>query len=915
MSLRRRFRHSPSIQDVFRRYFLSFTLGPLILLGLYLGWQFYAALERTAMRTIEADRHIASNLAEEFFRESMDRLDLLSKRTTVRALFGEYAKNSGDEGSILAGLEREFKLFALEPDSHVMELLVFDGATGDCIMDMVFRPELSADSVGKNFREERLFEYGKTGSYNPPLAFDRRLSQVALSQSTPVVLPSGRSFVIAQHVDAVGWLKRTRKLFEKSWNTSIAIFTIDGRNLEWSESQSATVRESFAYSQAIERARLGETDSARYWNHTGVLVLGSFTVLSGKQAIVVAELPLAAFVEEMKSTAIILGPPLLVLFLSIFILTALQARRFSRPLIQLVARCREIAEGDWERMVAISGVMELELLGNSFNAMARDLSTSFKERESINRSLEEANRLLTKKNEELYESETKYRDLYENSLDGLYTFDPDTGKYIMYNRKFCEITGYSFEELGGISVDDIVPPEERAYADEQRELRRRGQKLDSPYELYIKRKDGTYIYVEVYSRPIPGSHCFAGSVRDVTERVKLEKDIIEKNQQLEKLNESLETLVQERTRTLIALKELHEKIIANAPVGLMVVDTELAVTFANDLILKLCAPGRMAAEILGRPLDTEHPILPDRAFEKLADCLRGESFYSEEIKFTPEGEEGASYLDIWGVPLVGENEEIEGALVIAADRTRQVQIREELVKNRRLAATGQLAASLAHEINNPLNSIRYNLELAEMDLEDFAEKHAQNGIGAIEEYLHTVNREIDRIGDIVRNLLDLHRSSRLSPIPLDLNAVINDVLVLMRKQILEQGAKVVFEPKHGLPDINGLSGPIKQIVINMITNSLQSFDEKPGRIDIATGSEGDFGYFVVSDDGCGIPPEVLPRIFEPFFSTKGLSGVGLGLAICESIVNQFGGRIEVESEVGQGTRFAVYLPLYKDDGK
>lgn len=884
-------RTSPSIEGVFRLYLLAFTFFPLLLLAAYLFYQVYLIRQEETFLTLEGDRKRVEELTHNFYDRSEESLAHLAEGQKLAASLRAYRMSQEPGTSSLDSAEEIISEYVSHLSQYVLEVLIVDVQTGECVLDSLIGSSLSSDApskVGEDLSHDLAVVKGATELFSLPMIFDPRFGKVVITQGVPFDPGRGHSYVIVQNIDAVQWLLEVEAEHTAGKATSIYVFTSDGVMLAPTSKMPIEDAGTKKTSLALDLARLGGTGGARYLSHTGHLVLGSYTILRGKRAIIITEIKFVRFLAELNNISMIILPALFILTLVIFVLSTHLARRFSRPLIQLVSHCRDLAEGEWDRKVEITGVREFELLGNSFNSMSRDFSTLFNARA---------------------ESEAKYRDLYEKSQDGLYTFDPETDHYILCNRRFAEILGYDFDEMASVHLDEIVPLEERAYANEQRELRQRGECVEIPYELKLRRKDGEEIYVEVYYRPVPDSHLLSGSVRDITKRVTLEKSIIEKNEQLRILNESLESLVGERTKTLLALKELHEKIIANAPVGVLVVDQHLVITYVNELYLDICSEGALPGDVLGYSLIVRSRVIPAGVLEQVEKCLSGKDFYFSELKYTPEGVEDALYLDIWGMPLFGGDEGIEGALILVSDQTKQVKLRVELMNTTRLAATGELAASLAHEINNPLNSIRYNLELAKMDIEE-TEPEKRMHAGELMERFKVVNQEIDRLGGIVKNLLDLHRAPEIAPSPLDLNSAVSDVVFLMQKEIQEEGVEIHFEPSVGIPEVNGLPGPVKQVVINLLANSLQAI-EGEGAITVKTGQSDGYGYFSIEDTGEGIPPEILPRIFEPFFSTKGLTGVGLGLSVCESIVNQFRGKIETDNLPGKGTRFTVYLPLYE----
>lgn len=244
-----------------------------------------------------------------------------------------------------------------------------------------------------------------------------------------------------------------------------------------------------------------------------------------------------------------------------------------------------------------------------------------------------------------------------------------------------------------------------------------------------------------------------------------------------------------------------------------------------------------------------------------------------------------------------------------------------LLRQEKLASLGRLAAGLAHELNNPLNNIVGFLEALErrsqaeplLALKEFEDFPA---------FLQIVHREADRAASIVRRLLDFARQREPSFELVDLGRLISETIALVERQAILANQRIVVEPLLQPVQVKADTQMLQQLLLNLITNALDAIEGggevritvKPGVRGQGSGvgeQHGDFVEISVSDTGCGIPPEHLPKIFDPFFTTKEVGkGTGLGLPICQSIVEQHRGTIEVRSEgIGKGTIVTVRLPL------
>jgi len=232
-----------------------------------------------------------------------------------------------------------------------------------------------------------------------------------------------------------------------------------------------------------------------------------------------------------------------------------------------------------------------------------------------------------------------------------------------------------------------------------------------------------------------------------------------------------------------------------------------------------------------------------------------------------------------------------------------IQIEEQLRRAERLSALGELSAALAHEIRNPLGSIRGTAEILKDDFQTGDSKY---------EFLQILIKETDRLNRVVEDFLRLARPIQVEQETCDLLAELGEVVTLASAEAKTRGVVLTVQPAQ-LPAIRGDCKKLRQVFLNLVLNGLQAVP-RGGSLTISatfTGSQGAVSPFVelaFTDTGEGIEPAVLRRIFEPFFTTKP-GGTGLGLAITQRIVESHGGSIEVESKVGRGTTFKVRLPV------
>ncbi len=236
------------------------------------------------------------------------------------------------------------------------------------------------------------------------------------------------------------------------------------------------------------------------------------------------------------------------------------------------------------------------------------------------------------------------------------------------------------------------------------------------------------------------------------------------------------------------------------------------------------------------------------------------------------------------------------------DRTRELEeARDQLLQTEKLSSLGKMAAGIAHEINNPLTSILLNAHLME-------ERLPKNS--RLRENLALVIGETERCSAIVKGMLEFARQTVPNMRPVDMNAAIEKTLLIMESQLLLHQVAVETRLDPSLPKIPADEGKLRQVFANIILNAA---DAMPGggSLEIATRLDADKRMAVISfqDTGGGIPKELLSRIFDPFFSTKGAKGTGLGLAISYGIIQQHGGSIAAFSQEGRGASFTITLPI------
>src|SRR5229473_5786990 len=478
----------------------------------------------------------------------------------------------------------------------------------------------------------------------------------------------------------------------------------------------------------------------------------------------------------------------------------------------------------------------------------------------------------------LRKNEARFTELFESLQEGIYIVTPD-GTIVDVNPALARMLGYdSKEELLKRRVAEIfVDQPERKIV--QTEVDR--QSMIQGREITLICKDGRSIVCLNTAAAVRDNSGrvlrYQGALMDITERREIE-------------------------RRLHQQQEFARRLVDNFPDLILVLDTNGHYTFVSP----------RCSEVLGYEVDEAHQMefggrthsedLPS-LIALYKDVIAGrQNFASLEVRVRHK-------LGDWRrirfnfSPLSDEKGSIEGVVLSGRDVTDLKRLEEQLIQAEKLAAMGQMLAGVAHELNNPLTAIIGVTELL---------REREGTDDSTRRQLELTHRQARRAARIVQNLLEFSRPASPQKRPLDLNNLLERTLQLQEHSLRRNNIEVDFHPHPDLPNVIGDANQLIQVFLNLVTNAEQAIRElrDSGRIQIRAGRNGNQLAITVQDDGVGIRPEALPRIFDPFYTTKRPGGgTGLGLSICMSIIREHGGNIEAETLPAGGTAFTVTLPI------
>ncbi|MGV1100188.1 cache domain-containing protein [Thiovibrio sp. JS02] len=493
--------------------------------------------------------------------------------------------------------------------------------------------------------------------------------------------------------------------------------------------------------------------------------------------------------------------------------------------------------------------------------------------------------------DELREKEQQYRSIYTNIADALIILAAD-GRIVEVNPAARKQYGYSDEEFAALAVHDFAHPDSRRiWAGFLAEARETGFFFGETTEL---RKDGTSFLSELTGTSIMrrGRQHLVAIVRDVSERKKSDLRVRKS-------------------------EEKYRALIETTGTGFVIIDSEGRVRDANDEYVRLSGHARQA-EILGRRVTewtAKHDLRRNR--EAIKKCYSLGAIRHLQIDYV---DAGGKVTPVEINATVVQGDAGPEVITICRDVSGKKQLEEQLRQAQKMEAIGTLAGGIAHDFNNILAAIIGYAEIAKRCL-------PASGLEEAKADIQEVLKAGMRAKELVKQILAFSRRNEQERKPIFLQLLVKEALKLLRASLptsIEIRQEIAAETGAVLGDPTN----IHQILVNLCTNAFHAMEEKGGILTVTLKNvelgdadlvgepamgPGSYVLLRVGDTGCGIEPELLQRIFDPYFTTKEVGkGSGLGLAVVHGIVKSYGGMIKVASSVGRGTVFEVYLPQTRE---
>lgn len=469
---------------------------------------------------------------------------------------------------------------------------------------------------------------------------------------------------------------------------------------------------------------------------------------------------------------------------------------------------------------------------------------------------------------QLAESEQRYKSLFEHNTDAVFSCDLE-GWYTSANPACEQIAGLSLEEFLGMHFTEVVLAEdhERVYGYFEKAIQGEAQS----YELSIFHRDGHKVVLNVKNFPIYVDAKITGIygiARDITESKRVEAALRE--------SEAKYRLIAENTSDMIG-----------------VLDTNGIAHYSSPSHVTVL--GYTLDYYQGRPVfDLVHPEDVPRVVAIFSEMIRTKRPREVECRYIKAGGDWVM-LEVRGMPVLDEAGNVTTIVVVARDITGRRQTEEILRKSDKLSVVGQLAAGVAHEIRNPLTAIKGFVQLLNERNQD------------ARTYYEIILSELDRIEFIISEFLVLAKPQSIKFQPKDIRTLLQAIIALLETQAIINNVQIVTDFAEDLPLIECEENQLKQVFINVLKNSIEAMPGG-GEIRMQAVLVDDQVLIRIRDQGCGIPPERIRMLGEPFYTTKE-KGTGLGLMVSYRIIEDHKGSIQIESELDQGTVVEVRLPV------
>ncbi len=558
-----------------------------------------------------------------------------------------------------------------------------------------------------------------------------------------------------------------------------------------------------------------------------------------------------------------------------------------KPIIKLSKASRAIAEGDLQIELKDERNDEVGELTRNFMLMQEAVKKQLTDFAQQNVALKDEMKQRKQATAALVESERRYREIFNTRTDAIFLIDANTGTIADVNKGMLAMFGCTYTQALQMQVKSLIPDAHPfSFRGGQRKVIKAINEGPQTFEWLGKKMTGEIFWIGISLKltKFDGTHYLLAVARDINER-----------------KVAVQALEEEQERLAVTLRSIGDGVIAT--------DEHGKVVSLNNAGEKLTgweqdrARGNHFSEIF--TIDdvdgagTEQQPIIDQ-------LIAGTSIQRDKIVLVNVHDQGKRSVALSGAPILGRDKKVYGAVIVFRDISDALKIEAEMLKVKKLESIGILAGGLAHDFNNIIFGIQGNINLALTTLDPHSN---------VVRYLEAADKATVRAADLTQQLLTFSKGGEPVKRIISLKGLPDEAARLV---LGESKIKLSCSYESNLLAVEADSNQISQVIQNIVTNAVQAMDDE-GVITITCDNHveedtadrilnpGQYVHIAIKDQGNGIPSGDLDKIFDPYFSTKQI-GQGLGLAICHSVVKNHGGLIAVQSVVGQGTTFHLYLP-------
>ncbi|HHT9126005.1 MAG TPA: ATP-binding protein [Candidatus Brocadiia bacterium] len=876
--------------------FLIIAITPAAVLTFISYWNSKKLIEKQLSLLLDDTVEMVSKEIDSFMRSKKSMVAAFSADGLIREGLAEINSGASDKEEIVEHINKHLSINKVPLDSDIIEAFVIDlhgrvvASSNEARLDMDASDE---DYFVEGWRHGIYvsdLHYDEHANINEPIIYmSRVITNLKEAVPTGMIVITVRGSALSRATTIWNGAKgeNVHRIRDMGRTGEVFIVNEDGLMITESRFIENVVLKQVLDTDPVRRAfSIGEGMSGIYPDYRGVEVHGTSILLHDMGWLVIAKKDVSEIFEPINglrniSISLTTGVALIIVIIVFFV-----TRGLTNPIHKLVAATEKVAQGDLNAHITTAHKDEIGLLSNSFNTMVQNLK----------------------------KSRGELRALFDDGVDAMFVLS--AGENIAdVNKSACDLLGRERNDIIGTNISKLIGHDGATDSEEYPLTEARQLVTEVINKTWTLKTGEKYpvIDVSLTTKDREEALCELELKRtdygvfavfhDITEKKHLEQDIINEKQRL-------------------------DNIVTQIGAGISLVDRDMKVVWMNEMQFRWFGDPN---DILGRKCYSAYW----KKKEVCQGCPAKETFETGTINkalhtyTTPDGKQ--KWYNIISSPLKDRKGRITHVMNLVEDITEEKQAEEEfkrlhksviqanicleqsykelklkqeqLIRSEKLASMGQLAASVAHEIKNPLSSISLNIELLFDELKSYDDVTKKEATKILE----TITKEVDRLTEVSEAYLKFARLPNLSRKARSINDILLELVGFLREEISRENIILTEYYEKDLPIVDIDENQMKQAFLNIFKNAFEAMPNG-GKLSVST-RRGHNGHVEVriSDTGMGISKEDFEKIFDPFYTTKNM-GTGLGLTVSQQIIREHGGEIYCQSVPRGGTTFTIQLP-------